>query len=94
MDLDFPLILSWAVIISGSIWLVDTFAFKPRTLNSLFNSMMATLAPSRTKASAVAFAMPAPAPVKNATFPSSLPTLFPLHFYVGDTSVKSVRADV
>ena len=30
MDLDFPLILSWAVIISGSIWLVDTFAFKQR----------------------------------------------------------------
>src|SRR5215471_1654880 len=30
MDFDFPLILSWAVIISGVIWLVDTVAFKPR----------------------------------------------------------------
>jgi signal peptidase I len=30
MDLDFPLILSWAVIISGSIWLSDALVFKPR----------------------------------------------------------------
>ncbi len=30
MDLDFPLILSWAVIISGSIWLIDALFFKPR----------------------------------------------------------------
>ena len=37
-------------------------------------SMSATFAPSRTNAFAVAFAMPAPAPVRNATFPSSLPT--------------------
>ena len=30
MDLDFPLILSWAVIISGGIWLLDALAFAPR----------------------------------------------------------------
>jgi signal peptidase I len=30
MDFDFPLILSWAVIISGATWLIDTVAFKPR----------------------------------------------------------------
>jgi len=30
MDFDFPLILSWAVIISGAIWLIDTLGFKPR----------------------------------------------------------------
>jgi signal peptidase I len=34
MDLDFPLILSWAVIISGSIWLVDAVAFRPRRLRA------------------------------------------------------------
>ena len=34
MDLDFPLILSWAVIISGSIWLGDTLAFKPRRVRA------------------------------------------------------------
>ncbi len=34
MDLDFPLILSWAVIVSGVIWLVDTLAFKPRRLRA------------------------------------------------------------
>ena len=28
MDLDFPLILSWAVIISGAIWLIDAFAIQ------------------------------------------------------------------
>ena len=36
-------------------------------------SAKATRAPSRAKASALAFAMPAPAPVMKATFPSSLP---------------------
>ncbi len=34
MDLDFPLILSWAVIISGAIWLIDAFAFKPRRIRA------------------------------------------------------------
>ena len=39
-------------------------------------SAMVTFAPSRTNAFAVAFAMPAPAPVRNATLPSSLPNVF------------------
>jgi signal peptidase I len=30
MDLDFPLILTWAVLISGAIWLVDALVFRPR----------------------------------------------------------------
>ena len=30
MDLDFPLILTWAVLISGAIWLADALAFRPR----------------------------------------------------------------
>ncbi len=34
MDLDFPLILSWAVIISGVIWLVDVVALKPRRVRA------------------------------------------------------------
>ncbi len=34
MDLDFPLILSWAVIISGVIWLADVAALKPRRVRA------------------------------------------------------------
>ena len=34
MDLDFPLILSWAVIVSGSIWLIDALVFRPRRRRS------------------------------------------------------------
>lgn len=34
MDLDFPLILSWAVIISGSIWLADALLLKPRRVKA------------------------------------------------------------
>src|SRR5215831_3630730 len=34
MDFDFPLILSWAVIISGVIWLIDALAFKPRRVRA------------------------------------------------------------
>ena len=34
MDLDFPLILSWAVIISGVIWLTDVAALKPRRVRA------------------------------------------------------------
>jgi len=34
MDFDFPLILSWAVIVSGAIWLADTLAFKPRRVRA------------------------------------------------------------
>jgi signal peptidase I len=30
MDVDFPLILTWAVIITGGIWLVDIVVLKPR----------------------------------------------------------------
>ena len=30
MDVDFPLILTWAVIITGAIWCIDHFAFLPR----------------------------------------------------------------
>jgi signal peptidase I len=30
VDVDFPLILSWAVLISGAIWLIDAVLFKPR----------------------------------------------------------------
>jgi signal peptidase I len=30
MDVDFPLVLTWAVLISGAIWLLDVIAFKPR----------------------------------------------------------------
>ena len=30
MDIDFPLVLTWAVLISGAIWLVDSLAFKRR----------------------------------------------------------------
>ena len=34
MDIDFPLILSWAVIVSGGIWLIDHLAFKPRRVRA------------------------------------------------------------
>jgi signal peptidase I len=34
MDFDFPLVLSWAVIISGAIWSIDTLAFKPRRVRA------------------------------------------------------------
>ena len=30
MDVDFPLILTWAVLISGAIWAIDHFVMKPR----------------------------------------------------------------
>jgi len=30
MDLDFPLILTWAVLITGGVWLFDRLALKPR----------------------------------------------------------------
>jgi len=30
MDIDFPLVLTWAVLISGAIWLLDTLWLKPR----------------------------------------------------------------
>lgn len=30
MDIDFPLVLSWAVIISGALWLADAALLKPR----------------------------------------------------------------
>ena len=30
MDIDFPLVLSWAVLITGAIWLVDALVLKPR----------------------------------------------------------------
>lgn len=30
MDIDFPLVLTWAVLITGGIWLLDLLAFKPR----------------------------------------------------------------
>jgi len=30
MDIDFPLVLTWAVLISGAIWLLDVVAFRPR----------------------------------------------------------------
>ncbi len=32
MDVDFPLVLTWAVLITGAIWLIDTLAFKPHRL--------------------------------------------------------------
>ena len=32
MDIDFPLVLSWAVLITGVIWLADVVLFKPRRL--------------------------------------------------------------
>lgn len=30
MDIDFPLVLTWAVLISGAVWLLDALFFKPR----------------------------------------------------------------
>lgn len=30
MDIDFPLVLSWAVLISGAVWLFDVLVLKPR----------------------------------------------------------------
>ena len=30
MDIDFPLVLTWAVLISGAVWLLDSLFFKPR----------------------------------------------------------------
>ena len=30
MDIDFPLVLTWAVLVTGAIWLVDVLALKPR----------------------------------------------------------------
>src|SRR3990172_9358508 len=44
--------------------------------NSRLISASATLAPSRANINAVAFAIPEPAPVMNATLPSSLPIFF------------------
>jgi signal peptidase I len=35
MDIDFPLVLSWAVLISGTIWLVDVLFFKPRRVRAV-----------------------------------------------------------
>jgi signal peptidase I len=34
MDIDFPFILTWAVIISGAVWLVDHLAFRPRRVRA------------------------------------------------------------
>ena len=34
MDIDFPLVLSWAVLISGAIWLFDALLLKPRRLRA------------------------------------------------------------
>jgi len=30
MDIDFPLVLTWAVLVTGAIWLFDVLALKPR----------------------------------------------------------------
>ena len=30
MDIDYPLLLTWAVLISGGIWLFDVLVLKPR----------------------------------------------------------------
>jgi len=30
MDIDFPLVLTWAVLISGALWLLDVLLLKPR----------------------------------------------------------------
>ena len=35
MDIDFPLVLTWAVLITGAIWLLDLLAFKPRRLRAV-----------------------------------------------------------
>ena len=34
MDLDFPLILTWAVLVTGAIWLFDVVALKPRRIEA------------------------------------------------------------
>ena len=34
MDIDFPLVLTWAVLISGGIWLLDVLFLKPRRLEA------------------------------------------------------------
>ncbi len=35
MDVDFPLILTWAVLITGGIWLLDVLVLRPRRLKAL-----------------------------------------------------------
>jgi len=34
MDIDFPFVLTWAVIVSGGIWLIDHLAFRPRRMRA------------------------------------------------------------
>lgn len=34
MDIDFPLVLSWAVLISGAIWLFDSLLLRPRRVRA------------------------------------------------------------
>ena len=34
MDIDFPLVLSWAVLISGAIWLFDSLVLRPRRVRA------------------------------------------------------------
>ena len=35
LDIDFPLVLSWAVLISGVIWLFDVMVLKPRRMEAV-----------------------------------------------------------
>jgi len=35
LDIDFPLVLSWAVLISGAIWLFDVVVLKPRRMEAV-----------------------------------------------------------
>ena len=34
MDIDFPLVLTWAVLITGGVWLFDVLALKPRRIRA------------------------------------------------------------
>jgi signal peptidase I len=34
MDIDFPLVLTWAVLICGALWLLDVLLLKPRRLQA------------------------------------------------------------
>ncbi len=34
MDIDFPLVLTWAVLICGAVWLFDVVLLKPRRVRA------------------------------------------------------------
>ena len=69
MDIDFPLVLTWAVLISGGIWLFDTLVLRPRRVRAA-----ETLAAGGTSELDVQQTLKEPLPVEYAR--SFFPVLF------------------